>query len=77
MCLEAHNHNHRPELAVSYTKTNILNSKGGPWGFVGTKIGPPPFLSEIAAIKGPQHGAPPQWLLPLEYPYSITIQTTF
>jgi hypothetical protein len=37
-------------MAVTPLKINILNSENGPWGFVETKMGPPPFLSEIAAI---------------------------
>jgi hypothetical protein len=32
---------------------NILNSENGPWGFVGTKMGFPPFLNEITAKNRP------------------------
>jgi hypothetical protein len=37
-------------MAVTPLKTNIFNSKNGPWGFVERKWDPPPFLSEITAI---------------------------
>ena len=48
-------------MAVTPLKTNILNSENGPWGFVGTKMGFPPFLSEITAITSQKSPLEANW----------------
>ena len=37
-------------MAFYTLKINILNAESGPWKFMGTIMGPPPFLSVITAI---------------------------
>jgi hypothetical protein len=48
-------------MAVTPLKTKILNSENDPWGFVGTKMGFPPFLSEIAAVVSQKSSLEANW----------------
>jgi hypothetical protein len=48
-------------MAVTPLKINIFNSENGPWGFVGTEMGFPPFLSGIAAIVSQKSSPEANW----------------